>query len=78
VRAALELGQQFSKVYIDLSGLSGYRSLLDGIALLNMYATVFRPSVIVVKSGALKQFAQHCAAWDGTQELAPNLNLENA
>jgi tRNA/tmRNA/rRNA uracil-C5-methylase (TrmA/RlmC/RlmD family) len=78
VRVALELGHQFTKVYIDLSGLSGYRSLLDGIALLNMYATVLRPSLIVVKSGALKQFARHCAAWDGTQERAPNLNLENA
>jgi tRNA/tmRNA/rRNA uracil-C5-methylase (TrmA/RlmC/RlmD family) len=67
VRAALGLGHRFSKIYIDLSGLSGYRSLLDGIALLSMYATVLRPSTIIVKSGALKQFARHCHAWDGTQ-----------
>lgn len=62
VRAAAELGE-FSKVYIDMSGLSGYRSLLDVIALLTMYATVLRPEAIVIKSGALKQFASHCVAW---------------
>jgi len=63
VRAALDLGVPFTKVYIDMSGLSGYRSLLDVIALLTMYATVLRPRAIVVKSGALKQFASHCVAW---------------
>jgi len=63
VRAALEFGRAFSKVYIDISGLSGYRSLLDAISLMMMYATVFRPQVIVVKSGALKHFAAHCVAW---------------
>jgi trans-aconitate methyltransferase len=63
VRAALELGKPFSVVYIDMSGLSGYRALLDVIALLTMYATLFRPRAIVVKSGALKQFAAHCVAW---------------
>jgi len=63
VRAALRLGEQFTKVYIDMSGLSGYRSLLDVISLLNMYATVLRPQAIVIKSGALKNFARHCIAW---------------
>ena len=63
VRAALDLGKQFTKIYIDISGLSGYRSLLDVISLLTMYATVFRPEAIVVKSGALKHFASHCIAW---------------
>ena len=62
-RAALDLGKQFTKIYIDISGLSGYRSLLDVISLLTMYATVFRPEAIVVKSGALKHFALHCIAW---------------
>jgi ubiquinone/menaquinone biosynthesis C-methylase UbiE len=62
-RAALELGRQFTKVYIDMSGISGYRSLLDVIALLQMYATVLRPKAIVVKSGALKDFAARCSAW---------------
>ncbi len=32
--------EQFAKVYIDVSGLSGYRLLLDLIALLHMYATL--------------------------------------
>jgi trans-aconitate methyltransferase len=64
VRAALEIGRPFTKVYLDLSGISGYRSLLDLIALLTMYATVLRPEAIVVKSGALKHFATHCLPWE--------------
>lgn len=68
VRAALDLGQDFTKIYIDMSGISGYRSLLDVISLLTMYATVLRPEAIVIKSGALKQFASLCVAWgDGEQ-----------
>lgn len=63
VRAALELGEPFSKIYIDMSGISGYNSLLDTIALLTSYATVLRPEAIIVKSGALKRFAAHCSAW---------------
>jgi tRNA/tmRNA/rRNA uracil-C5-methylase (TrmA/RlmC/RlmD family) len=63
VRAALDMGKQFTKIYIDISGISGYRSLLDAIALLIMYATMFRPEAIIVKSGALKQFAMNCVAW---------------
>lgn len=65
VRAALRLGREFSKIYVDMSGFSGYRSLLDVIALVHMYGTVFRPGAIVVKSGALKHFASHCRAWRG-------------
>ncbi|MGD2175948.1 MAG: class I SAM-dependent methyltransferase [Candidatus Brocadiaceae bacterium] len=67
VRAALRFETEFSKVYIDMSGLSGYRSLLDVIALLTMYATVLRPEAIVIKSGALKNFAAHCVAWRGPE-----------
>jgi trans-aconitate methyltransferase len=62
-RSALDLDVDFTKVYIDLSGISGYRSLLDVIALLTMYATVLRPETIVVKSGALKHFASRCVPW---------------
>jgi trans-aconitate methyltransferase len=62
-RAALDFRIPFTKLYIDLSGFSGYRSLLDVIALLNMYATVLEPEAIVVKSGALKNFATRCIAW---------------
>lgn len=63
VLSVLNMGKKFTKVYIDISGISGYRSLLDVIALLNMYSTVLRPEVIVVKSGSLKHFASHCTAW---------------
>ncbi len=66
VRAALNLCEQFAKVSIDVSGLSGYRSLLDVIALLQMYATVRGPCAIIIKSGALKSFATGCIAWRST------------
>jgi hypothetical protein len=62
-RAAQALGTEFSKIYIDVSGFSGYRSLLDVISLLTMYATLFGPEAIIVKSGALKQFASLCVPW---------------
>lgn len=67
VLAALNLGKQFTKVYIDMSGISGYRSLLDLISLITMYATVLRPEAIIVKSGALKHFAMHCIPWRSEQ-----------
>jgi hypothetical protein len=70
-RAALDLGRPFTTVYADLSGFSGYRALLDVIALLTMYATVLRPDTVVVKSGALKHFAAHSAAWPGGARPAP-------
>ena len=63
VRAALDLGEPFSKIYIDMSGISGYNSLLDTIALLTSYATVLRPQAIIVKSSSLKRFVGHCRAW---------------
>lgn len=66
VRAALDLDKHFTKIYIDMSGISGYRSLLDLISLLTMYATILRPEAIIVKSGALKHFASHCIPWRST------------
>jgi hypothetical protein len=63
LRAVLDLGRPFTAVYMDLSGLSGYRGLLDLIALLNAYAAVLGLRLIVVKSGALKHFALQCTAW---------------
>jgi len=63
LRAVLDLGRPFTKVYIDMSGISGYHSLLDAISLLMAYATVLRPETIVVKSNALKRFAWHCVPW---------------
>ena len=70
VVAALGFGKPFTKIYIDVSGLSGYRSLLDLIALLNMYATMLQPEAIVVKSGALKQFSSQCMAWQSPSTSA--------
>lgn len=68
VPAAQGFSKQFTKIYVDISGFSGYRSLLDVIALLNMYGTMLRPEAIVVKSGALKHFASHCIPWRAAQE----------
>ncbi len=63
LRAVLDLGKPFTKVYIDMSGISGYHSLLDAAALLVSYATVLRPQAIVLKSASLKRFAAHCIVW---------------
>lgn len=63
IRRAMELGSDFSKIYIDMSGLSSYRALLDVISLTNMYASVFKPEAIIIKSGSLKQFARNCVNW---------------
>ncbi|MBT6146423.1 MAG: class I SAM-dependent methyltransferase [Gemmatimonadetes bacterium] len=70
VRAAVDLAvaheiEEFTKIYIDMSGLSGYRSLLDTISLLTMYATVLRPEAIIIKSASLKHFANLCQPWRG-------------
>lgn len=63
IQKAQSFGINFNKMYIDVSGLSGYRSLLDVIALLEMYASVFKMDAIIIKSGALKNFAKRCVAW---------------
>jgi len=61
---ALNFGTRFEKVYIDISGLSGYRSLLDVISLLKSYEMILKPRAIIIKSGALKHFASHFVAWE--------------
>ena len=63
IKDAMKFSDRSSKIYIDMSGLSSYRSLLDVISLLNMYASVFEPEAIVVKSGSLKLFARNCVVW---------------
>ena len=63
VPSAMALGKPFTKIYMDISGFSGYRSLLDVISLLTMYGTMLQPEAIVVKSGALKHFASLCVPW---------------
>ncbi len=62
LRAILDLGRSFTVVYIDVSGLSGFRSVLDVLALLNSYASLMSPRVIVVKSGALVNLARRLEA----------------
>jgi len=65
IRKALEFKIPFTKMYIDVSGLSGYRSLLDVIALMEMYASVFNLKAIIIKSGSFKNFAGRCVSWNG-------------
>ena len=64
IKEAMKLGTKFSKIYIDMSGLSSYRALLDVIALLSQYAAIFEPEAIIIKSGSLKNFAKNCIAWN--------------
>lgn len=64
IRQAMSFEVDFNKMYIDVSGLSGYRSLLDVISLLDMYSKVFNMEAIIIKSGALKNFAKRCVAWE--------------
>lgn len=71
IQQAMSLGKDFNKIYIDMSGLSSYRSLLDVIALLNMYSSIFSPEAIIIKSGSLKHFASKCIAW---RDLRPEDN----
>ena len=61
--ALLALDMSFTKIYMDLSGFSGYAALLDVLSLLNMYTYTLQPEVIVVKSRALKTFAHRCVPW---------------
>jgi hypothetical protein len=60
LKSAMNLGVDFNKMYIDVSGLSGYRSLLDVIALMNSYASIFPMEAIIIKSGSLKNFIKNC------------------
>ncbi len=63
ISQAMALGRNFSKIYIDMSGLSSYRALLDVISLLNLYASVFDPKIIVIKCGSLKNFTSRLLPW---------------
>lgn len=54
----LEAARDVSVIYIDVSGISGFRSVLDVLALLNSYSALLAPRWIVVKSGALVNLAR--------------------
>lgn len=66
--ALLALEKSFSKIYVDLSGFSGYAALLDVLSLLNMYTYTLQPEAIVVKSRSLKTFASRCIAWSAPRK----------
>ena len=40
IQKAMSFGVKFTKIYIDVSGMSGYKSILDVLALLNMYSSI--------------------------------------
>lgn len=58
LRAVLAVAHDVSVIYIDVSGISGFRSVLDVLALLNAYSALLAPRQIVVKSGALVNLAR--------------------
>ncbi len=58
LKAVFDVAQGVSVIYIDVSGLSGFRSVLDVISLLNAYSALLAPRRIVVKSGALVNLAR--------------------
>lgn len=62
LRAVERLGT-FDVVYIDVSGLSGYRATLDVLALVNAYSALLEPRAIVIKSGSLLNLARRLVAW---------------
>lgn len=62
VRRVLELGYDFDKVYIDISGC---RDIYDVIKMVTTYEVVFNPKIIVVKSTKLKRLVSRCTVWNG-------------
>jgi trans-aconitate methyltransferase len=62
LRALLGLVRPFDVVYLDLSGISGFRSTLDVIALLNNYGALLAPRATVIKSGAMVNLARRLEA----------------
>ena len=69
LRAVERLGH-FDVIYLDVSGLSGYRATLDAVSLVNAYSALIAPRAIVVKSGSLVNLANRLRAWpDATRAL---------
>ena len=60
ISAILDLGYEFTKVYIDISGC---RKILDVVSMATKYAAALRPDVIVIKSTQLKGFVSNCIVW---------------
>lgn len=57
IKSVLDLNYKFNKIYIDISGC---RSIFEVIRIINMYESVFKPEIIVVKSSKLKILVARC------------------
>jgi hypothetical protein len=75
IKKAMAFKKNFTKIYIDVSGMSGYKSVLDVLSMLNMYSTIFEPEAIIIKSGLLKQLGQNLIVFN-TMNIYRNTRLE--
>lgn len=62
IRRVLQLGYQFNKIYLDISGCRDMYSILR---MIEIYRGAFRPELMVVKSSKLKRFVSQCQTWNG-------------
>jgi 2-polyprenyl-3-methyl-5-hydroxy-6-metoxy-1,4-benzoquinol methylase len=60
ISKVIELGYDFNKVYIDVSGC---RAMFDVITLIKMYESAFQLDLQVIKSTSLKRFVDRCEVW---------------
>ncbi len=60
IKKVIELGYDFNKVYIDVSGC---RAKSDIIILIHMYENAFDLDLQVVKCTSLKRFVSRCKVW---------------
>ena len=63
IRSVLDLGLPISKVYMDLSGLSGYRGLLDLIALIQSYAGIVSRYSVTPRVAMICVVARNCVSF---------------
>ena len=62
IKSVKELGYDFNKIYIDISGC---RDIISVLKILRMYENTFKPELIVVKSSKLKRLVSQCVVWEG-------------
>jgi len=65
IASLLNLGKQFSKIYIDISGS---RDLADVLLMIRKHEIVFKPELIVVKSNKLMKVLRKCRIWQDYKE----------
>jgi hypothetical protein len=66
IPAIRALGNQFSKIYIDISG---NRDLNIVIPMLQKHEAVFKPELIVVKNSKLGKLLRKCKIWEDCDEF---------